>query len=115
MLINYNTQTKLKYVAYLAACIPSHVELSLMRTLSLLIPACSYSSMNLLALVIDPWISNDSLQAINEEDLDLVTEFRWYINNKRCSKLKSHTLLPNIGTLNIGTVTKFSKFNFTQT
>ena len=50
---------------YLAAWTPSQVVLSLIRILSLLIPAFSYSSINFFALSIEPSTSNDNLQMRN--------------------------------------------------
>ena len=46
---------------HLAASIPSQVELSLISTRSLLMLACSYSSMNRRAFAIEASLSKDSL------------------------------------------------------
>jgi len=45
---------------------PSQVELSLISTLSLLMPAFSYNSINLFALAIDASLSKESLQKVDK-------------------------------------------------
>lgn len=49
-------------IVYLAASIPSQVDDSLMRILSLEIPACLYRSISFLALAMDPSLSKDNLE-----------------------------------------------------
>lgn len=46
---------------YLAASIPSQVDDSLIRILSLEIPACLYRSISFLARAMEPSLSKDSL------------------------------------------------------
>lgn len=54
---------------HFAACIPSHVELNLMRTRDLSIPSFLYISINLRAFAICPSLSNDNLKTCNKTSL----------------------------------------------
>ena len=67
------------YKSYLAASIPSQVEDSLMRILSLLMPSFSYSSMNLRPRAIMAFLSKDSLKMFYP--IEIVLEKFSYLKN----------------------------------
>ena len=54
---------------HLAACTPSHVVLSLIKILSLLIPSASYNLINCFAFSIEPSTSKDNLHTEVPEKL----------------------------------------------